>query len=126
MATSLSGNGLLVTLFRPWHLSFEPLSVLLKVTSLTLPSSDDVMFVVPLYHWKLAPGCFVAHLNVCGVPDITLIEFKFGVDFNNTRSMGTETTFVRFVNKLHQSIITKHGDIFYLCRPGYVEGSLLL
>ena len=118
MAIALSGNGLLVTLFRPVHLSFEPLSVLLKVTSFTLPSSDDVMFVVPLYHWNLANGCFVAHLNVCGVPDITLIEFKFGVDFNNTRSMGTETTFVRFVNKLHQSIITKHGDSFYLCRSG--------
>ena len=70
------------------------------------------MFVAPLYHWNLAPGWFVAHLNVCGVPDITLIEFKIGVYFNNTRSMGTETMFVRFVNKLHQSIITKHGDIF--------------
>ena len=122
MAISLSGYGLLVSLFQPRHLSSDPLSVLLKVTSLTLPSLDDVMFVVPLYHWYLADGCFVSHVNVCCVPDIMLIEFEFGVDFNNTRSMGTETTFVWFVNKLHQSIITKHGDSFYLCRSGVCWG----
>ena len=95
-----------MSLFKPRHLSSDPLSVLLKVTSLILPSSDDVMFVVPLYHWYLDDGCLVSHVNVCGVPDITLIEFKFGVDFNNTRSMGTETTFVRFVKMLLTSNIT--------------------
>ena len=106
MAIALSGYGLLVTLFQPRHFSSDPLSVLLKVTSLTLPSSDDVMFVVPLYHMYLADDCLVSHVKDRCVPDITLIELEFGVDFNNTRSMGTETTFLRFVKKLLTSNIT--------------------
>ena len=116
MAISLSGYGLLVTLFQPRHLSFDPLSVLLKVTSLTPPSSDDVTFAIPLYHWYLVDDCLVSHVNVCGVPDITLIELEFGVDFNNTRSMGTETTFLRFVKKLLTSNITTNRWYFHLCR----------
>ena len=58
------------------------------------------MFVVPLYHWYLADGCLASHVKDCGVPDITLIEFEFGVDFNNTRSTGTETMCVRFVKNI--------------------------
>ena len=115
-----------MTLFQPRHLSSVPLSVLLKITSLTLPSSDDEMFVVPLYHWYLADGGLVSHVNLCGVPDITLIELEFGVDFNNTRFTGTEIAGVRLGNELHISNITKYYDIFTSADLFYVKGSLLL
>ena len=116
MTITLSGNGLLVTLFQPRHLSSDPLSVLLNVTSFTPPSSAAVILVFPLYHWYLAEGCLVSHVKDSGIPDITLIEFEFGVDFNNTRSMGTETTGVIFVKNLHISNITKNRWYFHLCR----------
>ena len=116
MAIALSGNGLLVTIFQPRHLSSDLLSVLLKVTSLTLPSWDDVMFVNPLYHWYSADGCLASHVKDCGVPDITLIELEFGVDFNNTRSTGTETTILRFVKMFLTSNITTNRRYFHLCR----------
>ena len=118
IAIALSGNGLLVTLFQPRHLSCDPLSVLWNVTSFTPPTSAVVILLFPLYHWYLAECCLVSHVNVCGVPDITLIEFKFGVDFNITRSMGTETAFLRFVKKLLTctSNITTNRWYFHLCR----------
>ena len=107
MALTLSGNGLWVKRFQPLHSRLDPLSILLKVTSLTAPSPACVKLVFPLYHWYLDDRWFVSHVKDCGVPDITLIEF--GVDFNNTRSIGTETSFLRLVNKLNTciSIITK-------------------
>ena len=122
MAIALSGKGLLVTLFQPLHFSSDPLSALSKVTSLTPPSPSVVMLLFPLNHWYPAGRCLVSHVKVCGVPDITLIELEFGVDFNITRSMGTETIFVRFVNKLHMSNITKIGDICTSADLVYVKG----
>ena len=117
IAIALSGNGLWVKRFQLLHVSSDPLSALSKVTTSTPPLPPvDVMLVFPLYHWYFADGCFVSHVKDCGIPDITLIEF--GVDCNNTWSIGTETTDVRLGNKM---LISNTAKMYFLIRNANFE-----